>query len=137
MHRLIREIRPKWVIAENVGGHVERGLDTVLSDLDAAGYTAWTFIIPACAVGAPHWRDRVWIVAHATGIRLPRSLGPLSQQFAQALPSSQVWWDLPTPFTCGGNDGIPDRMDRTSALGNAVVPQIPEVIGRAIIACEQ
>lgn len=58
--------RPTWVVFENVNGHVSLGLDTVLSDLEAEGYTTRPFIIPACSVGAPHRRDRVWIVGHTT-----------------------------------------------------------------------
>lgn len=61
--RIIRESRPKRIICENVEGHVRLGLDTVLNDLEREGYTVWTFIIPACAVGAPHQRYRIWIVA--------------------------------------------------------------------------
>jgi DNA (cytosine-5)-methyltransferase 1 len=136
MYRLIREIRPRWVICENVAGHVELGLDTVLSDLEDAGYAAAPFIIPACAVGAPHRRDRIWIVAHAAGLRLPGPLGAQGRQSAQELPATAFRWELPAPFTIGSDDGIPCRMERTQALGNAVVPQIPELIGRAIIAYE-
>jgi DNA (cytosine-5)-methyltransferase 1 len=137
MYRLIRELRPRWVVAENVAGHVERGLDTVLDDLELAGYTAWPFVIPACAVGAPHRRDRLWIVANAAGVRRPRPLGPHRGQSATQLSSDEVWRELPAPFTCGDDDGIPFRMERTHALGNAVVPQIPEIIGRAIVALDR
>lgn len=137
MHRLIRELRPRWVVCENVAGHVELGLDTVLADLDFAGYAATPFIIPACAVGAPHRRDRVWIVAHAAGVGLPGAMGPQGRPSAPELPSQALRWELPQPFTVGSDDGIPYRMERTQALGNAVVPQIPELIGRAIIAYER
>ena len=65
MFRLIQELRPDWVIGENVAGHINMGLDEVLADLEAEGYTARPFVIPACAVDAHHRRDRVWIVAHA------------------------------------------------------------------------
>jgi DNA (cytosine-5)-methyltransferase 1 len=136
MYRLIREFRPRWIIAENVAGHVERGLDTVLDDLDAAGYTAWPFVIPACAVGAPHRRDRLWIVAHTAGVGRPRPVGSNGRFALAELPATPVWRELPAPFTCRDDDGIPFRMERTHALGNAVVPQIPELIGRAIIALE-
>ncbi len=64
MLRIIREIRPRWVVGENVAGIIKLALDQVLSDLEDEGYTTETFIIPACAVNAPHRRDRVWIVAH-------------------------------------------------------------------------
>jgi DNA (cytosine-5)-methyltransferase 1 len=65
MRRIISECRPDWVLAENVAGHITLGLDEVLSDLDALGYASRAFVIPACAVDAPHRRDRVWIVANA------------------------------------------------------------------------
>jgi len=52
------------VLAENVAGHITMGLDEVLSDLEGQGYSARPFVIPACAIGAPHRRDRVWIIAH-------------------------------------------------------------------------
>ena len=134
MYRLVRELRPRWVVCENVLGHVELGLDAVLDDLDALGYTCTTFVVPACAVGAPHRRDRVWIVAHATGLGLAgQGLGAQGRQSAPVLSHYSVWRELPAPFTCGDDDGIPCRVERTRALGNAVVPQIPELIGRAIM----
>jgi len=64
MLRIIKEVRPTWVVAENVTGHVTMGLDTVLSDLEGEGYSVVPLIIPACAVDAQHRRDRVWIIAH-------------------------------------------------------------------------
>ena len=65
MFEIIRSCRPDWVLAENVAGHVSMGLDEVLSDLEGEDYTCQPLIIPACAVDAPHRRDRVWIVANA------------------------------------------------------------------------
>ena len=69
MFRVIREFRPTWVIAENVGGllTIEQGMvfEQVCVDLETEGYEVQTFIIPACAVNAPHRRDRVWFIAHA------------------------------------------------------------------------
>lgn len=67
MLRVISEARPTWVIGENVAGFVPMELDDCLSDLEGVGYETQAFIIPACAVGAPHRRDRVWIVAHTSG----------------------------------------------------------------------
>jgi DNA (cytosine-5)-methyltransferase 1 len=60
---IIQAKRPSWCVFENVYGHVSMGLDEVLFDLEGEGYTARPFIVPACAVDAPHRRDRVWIVA--------------------------------------------------------------------------
>jgi DNA (cytosine-5)-methyltransferase 1 len=71
MLRVIGEVRPRWIVGENVLGLVnwKRGLvfHQVLADLEAAGYQAWPYILPAAGVGAPHQRDRVWIIAYAGG----------------------------------------------------------------------
>ena len=64
--RILAECRPTWFLGENVAGHITMGLDDVLSDLEGQGYAARAFVIPACAVDAPHRRDRVWIVGHAS-----------------------------------------------------------------------
>lgn len=66
MLRIIQATRPRFVIGENVAGHITLGLDNVLSDLEAENYTARAFVIPACAKDARHRRDRVWIVAHTS-----------------------------------------------------------------------
>ena len=68
MLRIINEVQPKFVVGENVTGIIGLALDTVLSDLEAQGYTTETFIIPACGKNAWHRRDRVWIVAYANSI---------------------------------------------------------------------
>ena len=70
MLRVIQEIRPRWVVGENVGGFVNMELDTVLSDLEAIGYACQALVIPACAVDAPHRRDRCAILAHANSTGL-------------------------------------------------------------------
>ena len=65
MFRIIQAVRPTWVIGENVAGHITMGLDEVLADLEAEGYQARCFVIPAVAADAHHRRDRCWIIAHA------------------------------------------------------------------------
>ena len=72
MFRIIQEAKPNWVIGENVAGFVNMGLDDCLSDLESEGYETTAFIIPACAVNAPHRRDRVWIIGNATSNGLYR-----------------------------------------------------------------
>lgn len=63
MERIIGECRPRWVLAENVPALYLRGSDMVLADLEALGYTCWPLVVGAWSFGAPHKRDRVWIVA--------------------------------------------------------------------------
>jgi DNA (cytosine-5)-methyltransferase 1 len=65
MLRIIQAVRPTWVCGENVAGHISMGLDEVLSDLEAEGYQARCFVIPAVAADARHRRDRRWVIAHA------------------------------------------------------------------------
>ena len=64
MFGIIRTSRPTWILAENVAGHVTLGLDQALADLESEGYAVQALIIPACAVDAPHRRDRVWILGN-------------------------------------------------------------------------
>ena len=63
--RLVQSIRPRWVVCENVAGHIKLGFDEVATSLENQGYTVWPFVIPACAVNAPHRRDRIWIIGYA------------------------------------------------------------------------
>jgi len=139
MFRIIREVKPTFVIGENVAGIVRLALDDVLLDLENEGYTTQSFIIPACAVGATHRRDRVWFVAYTTIKGLQRSAKKTIQKFAplqgELVRSGEVLGVVPNkhkPAILGTCNGFPGRMDRVKALGNAVVPQIPEIIGRAI-----
>ena len=63
MFRLVKELRPTWVIGENVSGHIKLGLDTVLENLESEGYSTRTFSISAASIGANHKRERVWTLA--------------------------------------------------------------------------
>ena len=143
VHRLIRELRPRWVICENVSGHIKLGLDEVLSTLEAEGYTVWPFIIPACSVGAPHKRDRVYIVANTDSLR-PQGGGAepiygvrdLSQQSEGGGTDLRGGWPV-EPNVGRVVDGVPARSHRIKALGNAVVPQIVQAIGHTIMRYER
>jgi DNA (cytosine-5)-methyltransferase 1 len=161
---------------ENVTGLLARGLEQVLGDLAAVGYDAQWHCISAAHVGAPHRRDRVWIVAYPNGSREPQSgWGELTergwaQHSSEALADSSIggrnegnsdsrgdgegassqeerrgptvssWWES-EPDVGRVAHGVPARSYRLGGLGNAVVPQIPEIIGRAIMtahnSCEQ
>ena len=65
--RLIKELRPDWIIGENVSGHIKLGLDAVQQDLESEGYSLRTFSVSASSIGAPHQRERIWTVANANG----------------------------------------------------------------------
>ena len=134
--RIIGEIRPKYAIVENVAALTFRGLLRVLGDIAALGLHAEWHCIQAADVGAKHIRDRVWIVILAD----PSRLGLVQrgwQQFKADGDSKRKIrerFDQPEPIRVA--NGIPGRMDKIRALGNAVVPQIPEIIGRAIMQAE-
>ncbi len=141
--RLICEIRPFWVIVENVAALLNGGICRVLGDLAAVGYDAEWHCIRAARVGLHHSRDRVWIVAYPS----ESGRGLLQITFdnntqspwreADAHTPNLATWDrseICPPGIIRMADGIPGDMEpRFAALGNAVVPQIPEIIGRAIM----
>lgn len=171
--RLAGELRPEILLLENVAALLGRGLDKVLGDLAAIRFDAEWYCIPAAAVGAPHLRDRIWIVAYPEEERLAEAWQLRFRKLAEWLSSggeasvpaddrqervqgfkpqevsglSAFSWckdvrraedlrdrlDLPPPLFRGSRDGIPDWVDRIGAPGNAVVPQIPELIGRALL----
>jgi len=134
--RLIGEIRPAWVIAENVPALRNRGADRVFADLEALGYAWWAGVVGAFHVGAPHQRNRVWIIAHANSARLEiRQSGNASGARQGGWPdfSGMEWWAT-EPAVGRVAHGVPDRVDRLRCLGNAVVPVIPELLGRTILS---
>ena len=139
--RLIGEIQPRFVIVENVSALLGRGLERVLGDLAALGYDAEWHCIPASYVGAPHRRDRVWIVAYPNsgGCARPNMEREFPRR-AEAIRTGETFNEADW-FSQSGMGrvahGVPARVDRLKALGNAVVPQIPEIIGKAIVEQEK
>jgi DNA (cytosine-5)-methyltransferase 1 len=170
--RVIQESAPRWVIIENVPALRSRGLDRVLRSLAEIGYDAEWHCIPASAVGAPHQRDRLWIVAYPMAYahepRLERRLREIlcerageritgesgvrpvpdpdresehavsvnaEMGGAQGIPGFEGW--EPEPGICPVADGVPGRVARLTALGNAVVPQVVRVLGLAILDYER
>lgn len=69
MFRIIRKCKPTWIIAENVAGIVGMELDNIVNDLESEDYRVQSYLIPACAAGAPHKRERLWIIANRDGER--------------------------------------------------------------------
>jgi len=150
MLRIVRELKPRWVVGENVKGHITLGLDTVCDDLEAEGYTVRAICIPACAVGAPHIRERVFVVANLRTWDTWKRVESIKknvhrdEQWQQAnMPSADS-----RSSVCAGNDGdwkivrtnkagwweaepavgrvvygVPTQPYRFKQLGNAVVPQ--------------
>lgn len=134
--RIVAALRPRWVIGENVLGHRKGGLRFVLRDLERLGYTATAGIIRACEVGAPHPRARLFVLAHATGKgRRPRRGVPGGRGTTggqQTEPTGNGWW-ADEPDVGRVAYGVPGRVDRIRVLGNAVVPQVAEHIGRIVM----
>jgi DNA (cytosine-5)-methyltransferase 1 len=150
--RLVGELRPCWVLVENVPALRRRGGDIVLGDLEAQGYACGPLVVGARHVGAPHRRDRVWIVGrrlgdgHGPGVegwRLPPC--ERAHEWPSRPSSSPHAWEPPRtvkPPVGRRAHGVSARLasarwrNELRALGNAVVPQVVEVIGRAILAVE-
>lgn len=176
--RLVGELAPRFVIVENVSALLSRGLGDVLGDLASLRYDAEWHCIPASSIGAPHRRDRIWIIAYPESHRWGKGnentcgraegIGPRSkhgfgngcQALADTVRNDEQgfqpggtdpqrwqgpiirsvgpcgngtgWWRV-EPSVGRVANGVPDRSHRLKALGNAVVPQIPELIGNAIL----
>ena len=193
MFRIIQEFKPRWVIGENVKGlvNLQDGMvfETVCTDLEGEGYEVRAFNIPAAGVGAPHRRERIWIVAHKkesmanANSERPQGHGEEyelrkdSQEIKASGSSSSAredvadtessirydfqaisrtsksstqevfgngssvrregsWWHT-EPDVGRVAYGIPGRVHRLKGLGNSIVPQIAEEIGKAIIKAEK
>ena len=176
--RLVGELRPRYVVVENVPALLGRGLGRVLADLAALGYDTEWDCLPASAFGAPHRRDRIWIVAYPEcegpqGCRREHGLreGGGEIEAGRGRPGAREVADSKCEGLAGGKraappragsaselerfrelvssywavepdvgrvaHGIPDRVDRLSALGNALVPQIAEWIGGRLMEYER
>ncbi|MBW2672340.1 MAG: DNA cytosine methyltransferase [Deltaproteobacteria bacterium] len=162
--RVLGELKPRWALFENPTGILSMGFDDLLSDVERQGYEVGAAIVPACAVNAPHRRDRVWIVAYSDAVRCdvwgPDGQGIHGQEQARdevdsggqdvsdsarnmldrtgnpgqagwREPANGDWWDV-EPDVCRVAHGVPRRVDRLRALGNAIVPQVAYQIIRAI-----
>jgi len=134
--RIIGELRPRYVLVENVAALLVRGMGRVLGDLAAFGYDAEWECIPAASVGAPHIRDRVFVLAYSNSIRFLRYSEAENQPASRRIVSiSRSRWPA-EPNVMRVADGIPGVVDRIRSLGNAVVPQVAEFIGRCIVEYE-
>lgn len=134
---VIGELRPEWFVFENVPGLRTMGLGAVLADLHRRGYRVRVGTISACAVGASHPRTRLFGLAHAPSLRLTRrgrpgqGSAPLEREGRRS-EQGRGWPARSRPY--GVAYGIPSRVDRLRGVGNAVVPQVAEHVGRLIMA---
>ena len=149
--RLTGDLSPSYIIVENVsnllsGPSDRRGgwFGRILGDLAECGYDAEWENIPASALGAPHRRNRVWIVAYPNNLgceggtkKQILQIASKSRQSVRKFEGQFKRPHLPASRFCNADDGVSRRVDRLKALGNAVVPQIPEMIGRAILEAHE
>ena len=153
MFRVICEARPTWVLGENVAGIKNMALDQALSDLEGKDYQVQSFVIPACAVNAPHRRDRVWIcamdVAESKSLRVGGRSSQSGKRWERMVQKEQEGCEMGSKAEgCSSSigewseesessisrilDGVSNRVDRCHALGNAIVPQVASEIIRCI-----
>ena len=140
--RCIDEIRPPYVLLENVTGIVNNPYaGTIYRNLAESGYDARWRCLSASEVGAPHKRDRWWLVAYTNGNgleenahdRLLRKQG--HPKFRVSSSEELQLWDTATPprtSFCGMGDGVAHRPNRLKAVGNGQVPQVVERVWRLL-----
>jgi DNA (cytosine-5)-methyltransferase 1 len=154
MARIIGEVRPRYAFIENSPMLTIRGLDTVLSDLATMGFNARWGVVSAADVGAPHLRERIWIVAHSNShsksvstvnaetICKPNMAHSNStqrqgnkcakrEQPAHANIGSAGWW-ASEPDVGRVANGVAARVDRLKAIGNGQVPQVVAAVWRKL-----
>ncbi len=120
MARLVAELQPRWVVAENVPGLRSRGADRVLHDLEAEGYACWPLVVGAVHAGAPHRRARVWVVAQRHAADADRPGLEVGQHGAAApppgLPTERRRGWPPEPGIRRVDDGLPAGLDGAGGL---------------------
>jgi DNA (cytosine-5)-methyltransferase 1 len=126
MLRLVREIRPRWVVAENVPALRTRGADRVIADLEESGYSVWASVVGAWAVGAPHKRDRAWIVANCPGERCGEAWGNIERSEERTSGNGQM---TDSESQQGGRVFFPGIHGNPGATGSRELVD-PQGIGR-------
>lgn len=153
--RIVRMVRPRYVLLENVPALLGRGMGRVLGALAESGHDAEWECISAAAVGAPHIRERVFILAYAERKHEGRIIGReepscrypglcwdangnngetrIYKPVGTRPALSERRWGADKPGLDRMAYGVPNRVDRLKGLGNAVVPQVAERAGRRIM----
>ena len=157
--RVIRDLRPRWVVVENVRGllsvNAGRDFGIILGDLAECGYDAEWEVLPASAFGAIHRRNRVVLLAYAQGTRLAQRGSVLRSCEAAFAAAESVASDA-RPATLADSEylsearnwpresvflrkdhGLSHRVDRIEMIGDAVIPQLAEWLGRRIMAADE
>jgi len=157
MARIIGECLPRMVLAENSPSLRDRGYDRVKRDLESLGYTVWPIVVEGGDVGAEQKRERVFVLACLDSLGSWEMLEPkvsndLSRNSERQSEKSEPRWHyivlrpdtehceivredgsvISAPVFCGSVDGVPNRLDRCRALGNAVDPRMAYPILKAI-----
>ncbi len=123
MARIICEVRPRYAFIENSPMLTTRGLDRVLSDLASMGFDARWGVLGAADVGAPHQRDRIWIVAYANRAQRQRNQCTERSKAQRTNACKPSWWEV-EPNVGRVADGVAARVDRLKAIGNGQVPAV-------------
>lgn len=152
--RIISVLRPRFAILENVSALLDTGLGVVLGALAEVGFDAEWHCLPAAGFGAYHIRDRVFILAYANGNRWSPICSSRGITGEKSRKATSEWrghkpklkrgigrrvWAVPAPEILGVADGFSRGVDenRLKGMGNAVVPQVAEWIGRRIVEATQ
>ncbi len=139
--RIIGELRPRFVVVENVAALVTDGLDRVLGTLAVLGYDARWSVLSACALGAPHTRERVFVAAHSDriGFRAVSASARRLQtkgrpQLREPIRATELTaWAETHGATRGKANALPQDVDPIRALGNSVYPECARVIGEWLL----
>lgn len=136
---VIERCQPDWVVGENVVNIKNMVLSRCLDDLAKRGYQSKAFDIPNCAAGLQSVERHVWIIAAANDIRRQRiglqslqNLTPFETQLQGGHKGDISRWNLSESRVCRVGERFPGRMDRLKTLGNAVPPQVAQIIARSI-----
>lgn len=128
--RIIRQGAPRWVVAENVPGIADEGIERVCGDFEGAGYTVWPFDTDTALPARQRGRHRIIWLANSNDAVHPR-LALDAEMAGLCEVSGRRWQNDPAPV--GMDDELSRRMDRFGKLGNAFTPYFAELVGRAIM----
>lgn len=139
MYRVSNEVKPTFIVAENVSG-VYKYLDEICTSLESIGYETEPVNITASSIGADHIRERYWIIAHSISsgyegglsVRKEKEYSTLGNVFEDEARYTTQYENEIESMRLGTYNGIPLTLDRIKSLGNSIVPQVAFEIFKAI-----